>query len=189
MFNAKNYKQQVAPNSELTANELKKVLSCLDAVFEREDIYPKKGTFILEHQVYDDNETKRIVEFEFEGGKKKNFLSQGRDSRIMAENMISDASTYSKNPGSAVRYGSDTPLFMSLETTDGRFNAVFFADSGTYESQIIVYCTLAKALSLIIPEDETLQEAWEKTLLVESDYYHGLRPLSDFIEKRFRSLS
>ena len=189
MFTAKNYKQYVAPNSELTVKELKKLLSCLDAVFEHEDFHPKKGTFILEHQIYDDDETRRIVEFEFEGGKKRNFLSQGRNSRVMAEEIVSSAATYSKNPGSAIRYGLNTPLFMSLETTDGRFNAVFFADNGTYEGQIIVYCTLVKALSLIIPDDETLQTAWEKTFVVESDYFLGLRRLSEFIENYYKTLS
>lgn len=189
MFKAKNFKHYVTPKSELTVKELKKVLSCLDETFTFEELHPKKGTFILEHQTYDDKDTSRIVEFEFEGGKKRNFLKQGRDSRLVAENMIGDAATFSKNPGSAIRYGVNTSLFMSLEATNGRFNAVYFADNGSFKDQIIVYCAISKSLSLVIPEDDILQKSWEKTYNLESDYFLGLRTLADDIEKHYRALS
>lgn len=175
---------------KLTVKELKKVLGCLDHIMKTSG-YPAQGTFILNYQPAEDEfgarpESKRIVSFEFEDGVKKNFLCQGRDSRVMAEEIIGYASAMSKNTSSAIASFYNSPYYLLLEATGGRFSAVYFADSGAYTYQYVVLCTIAKALTLVYPNDDELQRSWARTF-TDAAGYIGVGNLSSIIERHFRA--
>ena len=195
---AKNYRHHVAPESDFTELQLNKVADSVKIALKDFNINPKKGTFILEYQSYGGLEpqwyylhptTQRIVEFEFEGGVQKNFICQGRDSREMAEELIAYIATCSNNSGSAIRYNSGTPYYMQLEADDGRFNAVYFADNGNFKDQFAVYCALAKALSMIMPGDLTLQKSWQTTREFEASDFLGIKAIDETIETFYKKAS
>ena len=188
MFKRKNYEENFLPGI-FNKNDANVVLRFIGEMFGQYVTTPRKGTFILEYQGHNTVATTRLMSFEFEGGTKKNFVGSDRNSRLLGESLMSGVSTYSKNTGSAVRYSYNTPYFLSLETDDGRFNAVYFVDSGYYEDQIVMYCMLAKLFSLMAPGDKVLQESWNKTYDEESKNYNGLSRLCEFEEKLFRKVS
>ena len=78
---------------------------------------------------------------------------------------------------------------MQLEADDGRFNAVYFADNGNFKDQYAVYCALAKALSLVMPGDLTLQNSWQITRDYESSDFLGIKTIDEAIETFYRKAS
>lgn len=128
------------------------VQAILDGLFEAIDEVgmPKKGTFILAGQRKGES-VQKIVDFEFPGGKQKNFVGQDRDSRLIAENVIYDASTYSyRGDERVITSLYNTPQIMSLELPHSRFLAAYFADNGSFSDQDIVYNRLAGTIKKVL---------------------------------------
>ena len=150
----------------LFKEELDVVLAVMFHVFGKNS--PNKGTFVLAGQRHGEK-IHKIVEFNFKGGKQKNFIGQDRDSEIMASNCLWDASLCGSNPGeNAITHMFNSPQIMSLETTHGRFLAAFFADSGTFSMQETVYRAIAKTIAMLGRDDEVLQKSCSATLATDA---------------------
>lgn len=180
---------KINPDTEtsLSKQEIDVLFAVLNKIFECES-YPKKGTFILEGQK-DGEKPFKIVEFEFPGGEQKNFVSTGRPSRLIAESVLYDVSTFGKTNGSAITYLPNTPQVPKLNTSNGRFLCAFLADNGSYGSQEIVYIAVAKTLAMLREEDEALQNAYDNTFFTEVEDSPGLSFVDGYIEDLFDGCS
>ena len=177
----KNYEETTSTKT-IAKEELDVLKAVLLEVLNKSGM-PQKGTFLLRGQTLKQETSGicdfcQILSFNFPKGEKKRFLGEFRGSDVIANWVLNDAATYSRQVemGGAIRYGYNQPMWMSVETTNGRFIAIFLADNGDVHYQEKVYLTITKTLSLLCPQDETLQhvsnvtfntvfnESWVKNL-------------------------
>ena len=179
----KNYKEA---NSDfgLYAEEVDVVLAVLFHVLEARGI-PVKGTFRLDSQKRGD-ESRKIVEFNFRGGKKRHFYGGDRDSEQVAGHVLAQAATYTWGNGmGAIRNGFNNPAWMNLEANGGRFLAVFYADAGCDSSMKEVYLAVAKAISMLAENDRMLQESFGMTVFGQFEDIKWATALDQYIDNLF----
>ncbi len=169
----------------LSAERIEKLLKILFAVPEDKKCKPKYGSFILASQNTKYAEClKPIVEFDFSGGKKQNYLGTNRDSANLAWNTINDASAHSRlnDDESAVTFlFPNTPIYMNLNASNGRFFAACYGDSMDFHMQAVVYLTIARVLAVFYPKDPILQESYRVTA-EKQEYMKEMAALESFID-------
>ena len=161
-FNAKYGKESLLrPESDVVVAVITHVLSS----------YPelKRGTFIMKAQmlkdgVYPINGSDDALWFNLSGGEQRHFLGGDRGSDQVAASTLSDATTYSRRTtDGAIRNGWNCPNWLCVETTNGRFLAIFCAEGGLDRIQNAIYLAVTKALAMLCKGDGVLQNSSDIT--------------------------
>ncbi len=182
-MNLKNVVINVQPSTALYREEIEALLEVLDKVFYRIGT-PKHGTFLLWGVADGSYDVHKFISFDFEKGHKKHFLGQDEDSRTMAEWILSQDAMREEVGYSAVTNMYNSPYYLSINSTFGRFTCAFFEDNGSFAEQLLVYTAVAKALAIMGgSEDHTLQEGFEKILMDEWEDNRGIITVSDYVEE------
>lgn len=177
------------PNAEasLSSEEIDVILAVLDFTFKKIG-QPERGTFILEGGP-SEYQTFKILDFEFKRGRKRNFGGQDRDSRLIAQCTVNDASSYSRNSQrSAIRDDLyNAPMILLAPTDNGRFVAACLMDNAEVYAMRTVYIALIKTLSALRPDDKTLEKCFQNTMFEEigRDQWNRtfVQEIDEFLEK------
>ena len=173
------------PNLALLKEEVDVILEVLGEVISRLG-GQMQGTFLLYGKADGTDDVQEIISFDLEKGEKKNFLGQGRSSGVMASEVLYRANSgESDGKMSAITYYFNTPLYLRLDTTYGKFTCAYYAEGGSYDDQEVVYCAVAKAIALMCEHDEILQNGVEHLAeVVDSPRTLGI---IDFVDELFKT--
>lgn len=186
--NVKNFNAKYDKNG-LLRPESDLLLEVIDHIIEE---YPgiSKGTFIMQAQTLADSVSYEkpidVIRFNMGNGEKRHYLGGDRGSDVVASSTLSDASTYSRTMTyGAIRHGYNCPDWMDVETTAGRFIAIFCAEGAHDVVMKKLYLAIAKTLSLLCPEDAVLQNSINTTFRLEFDNAEWAKDLETEIEDIF----
>ena len=186
----KNYREDVGVGG-LMKEELDVLRAVLFEVLAKNGM-PQKGTFVLRAQTLKQETSgicdfRNVMSFNFPKGEKKHFLGEYRGSDVMANWTLNDAVCYSRQVemGGTIRHGYNQPTWMTVETDAGRIIAIFLADNGDMHTQEKVYLTLTKTLTMLCPNDATLQHVASYTFNAVFDDELWVKKLEKSIEEMF----
>ena len=186
----KNYKEDTGAGG-LMKEELDVLKAVLFEVLAKNGM-PQRGTFLLRAQTLRQETSgicdyKKVMEFNFQKGEKKRFLGEYRGSDVMANWVLNDAASYSRQVemGGTIRHGYNQPTWMTVETDAGRILAIFLADNGDFRIQEKVYLTLTKTLAMLCPNDTTLQHVASYTFNSMFEDELWVKKLEKRIEEMF----
>ena len=188
-MNPTNLSFELQPKTTLFEEEANVIVAIVKDIIEGSVISARSGTFLLYGIKNGEHEPERLISFDLSRrGPTKKFFWTDKNSRELAEEVIERVagSDYAGEPyRGVITYYVDTPLFLELWSTCGRFACAFYADKGFYSDMTYVYCAVAKALAMMRKGDEVLQESCEEIFLREIDEYTGILVLREYVERLF----
>lgn len=185
-MNITNLKLGLVPKTTLFKEEADAIVAVVKDVISKSKISVKNGTFLLYGVKNGEREPQRLISFDFGRGPAKKFSIFEKDSRCLAEEILElEVRKDHSESYSGISYYFDSPPFLQLRTTYGRFICAFYAGEGLYSGMTYVYSAVAKALALLCENDEVLQKSCGDVFIREIDDEPRILELEDYVEDLF----
>ena len=190
-----NLELHLEPETTLYKEEADVIIAIVFGIMKEIGVCAKHGTFLLYGVKNDSQEPQKIISFDLRRGPSAKFMRNEKrlNSRKMAEEVLerdarSEKSTFALQDTKAkgyITYYADSPLFLSLQATHGRFTCAFYAGDGDYWDMTFVYCAVAQALAVMGKEDEVLQESCDDLFFSEVDEYTTIFIARNYVNSVF----
>lgn len=191
-----NLKVTLEPETTLFKEEVDAIIAIVDdTIRQRAAIHGDEldeGTFLFYGIQDDSDEPQEIISFDLDKGPTKDYLPYsdgncGIDSHEIADNILKrNLTSKCEMSSSHISYYCDSPLFLVIKTTHGRFACACFGDDFSYKDMTYVYCAVAQAIACMGLEDKVLQDSCDKIFFSEMEEYKDLGGLRDHIEELYR---
>lgn len=191
-----NLKVTLEPETTLFKEEVDAIIAIIEDTIDRRAYDTgsnlDEGSFVLYGKKDGEDKVQEMIAFDFESGPSIDCLFYSRcffgtGSREIAENVTKrDLTNIHDKPDSHISYFRESPLFLSLKTTSGRFACACYGRDFSYKDMTFVYCAFAQAIACMGKEDKVLQESCDHIFFSQSEEYHELGDLRDHIEELYR---
>lgn len=148
------------------------------------DGFHSRGSFLLMGQA-DGKAAQTLISFDFTDGAVKNYDQKGHSSATEAKRVL-EYSARAEKRNSHISYFVNTQLFLTLNSTAGRFLCACYSEYGGYGFQRKVYIAVATALACMGLEDAVLQESLQCLLQNEG---REVIQTSNCVREAFAALS
>lgn len=188
-----NIEVTIEPRSTLFRKEIDAIIAVVTNTIVSEPCIRNfhEGSFCFYGKADGDDKVQKIIAFDFKDGPTKVFLPYafgdcGTSSREIADTILTrDLNNPHETNGSHISYYADSPLFLSLRTTHGRFACACFGDGFSYKAMTYIYCAVAQAIACMGLEDKVLQDSVDQVFLREAKEYKNIDDLRSCIEQLF----
>lgn len=185
-----NLKVTVEPASTLFKEEIDAIIAVvMDTVREQACIHDREvreGSFLFYAMKDGDTEPQQIIEADFEDGPDMGYHPGG--SHDVADAILRKELLNSHREDKAaglITYFVDSPIFLTLKATYGRFVCACLSYSLSYEAMTYIYCAVAKAISCMGVEDEVLQHSCNNIFHLESFGYANSVKIEKHVQELF----
>ena len=180
----KNVTLCLEPQTTLFKEEADAIIAVVLNVLKHDGRLPKAGTFLLYGVEDGKQDVQKIISFSFKNGAVRNCLESSCDSDELGDTILKRVAAHMSHR-TAITYYVDSPTFLELKTTYGRFLCFYYDESMC--NQTYIYCAVAKALASMGKEDEVLQEACEYLFAVEMEDHTRIDVLAGYVDGLFTS--
>lgn len=172
------------PKTTLFREEIDAIASIVTETIQM-DGFHNKGSFLLMGQA-DGRAAQTLIRFDFEDGAVKNYNLKGHSSAAEAKRVLEFGARANK-ADSHISYFIDTELFLTLNTTSGRFLCACYGENAGYGFQRKVYIAVATAIAYMGKEDTVLQSSMQR--LLQNDSGRNIVQTSDYVREMFEAMA
>ena len=188
-----NLKVTLEPETTLFKEEVDAIIAVVMNTIDSEpfisDIHD--GSFLFYGMGDGSDEPQKIIAFDFENGPTPDYLPYsdgncGTSSREIADAILTrDLKNPHATKSSHISYYVDSPLFLTLRATHGRFACACFGDEFSYKAMTYIYCAVAQAMACMGLEDKVLQDSCDMIFFSEADEYKDIDDLRSCVEQLY----